>query len=238
VADLVARFNRVGLAAVRIAPGRGRKSAYPLSARAQIVATAQREPDPRTDGTATWSLSTLQRALRRAGLPRVGTSTIRRVLQKAGSSYQRTRTWCPTGTARRKRKSGVVTVVDPKTEEKRNLPDRPGLPHRARNSSRSKQLPIYAARSESAPRRLDRFTLHLVHRWHEGCHVAAFLHVRAESNRPGRGRGGCQQRLTIRSPRYMDERHHAQPSRSSSTVSSRLRSRTRTTRRSPGLKSM
>src|SRR5438034_589821 len=123
VADLVARFNRHGLAAVRIAPGRGRKATYPLSARAQIVATAQREPDRRTDGTATWSLRTLQRALRRGGLPRVGTSTIRRVLQVAGGSYQRTRTWCPTGTAQRKRKSGVVTVVDPKTEEKRNLID-------------------------------------------------------------------------------------------------------------------
>jgi transposase len=123
VADLVARFNRVGLAAVRIAPGRGRKASYPLSARAQIVATAQRAPDRRTDGTATWSLSTLQRALRRAGLPRVGTTTIRRVLYEAGSSYQRTRTWCPTGTAQRKRKSGVVTVVDPKTEEKRSLID-------------------------------------------------------------------------------------------------------------------
>ena len=104
VADLVARFNRVGLTAVRIAPGRGRKSTYPLSARAQIVATAQRQPDRRTDGTASWSLSTLQRALRRVGLPRIGTSTIRRVLQDAGSSYQRTRTWCPTGTAQRKRK--------------------------------------------------------------------------------------------------------------------------------------
>jgi hypothetical protein len=53
----------------------------------------------------------------------VGTSTIRRVLQAAGSSYQRTRTWCPTGTAQRTRKAGVVTVVDPKTEQKRNLID-------------------------------------------------------------------------------------------------------------------
>ena len=50
VADLVARFNRVGLAAVRIAPGRGRKPSYPLSARAQIVATAQRaRTDARTE---------------------------------------------------------------------------------------------------------------------------------------------------------------------------------------------
>lgn len=119
VADLVARFNRCGLAAVRIARGRGRTATYTLNARAKIIATAQRDPDRRRDGTATWSLSTLQRTLRRSGLPQVGTSTIRRVLQDAGSSYQRTRTWCPTGTAQRKRKSGVVTVVDPKTEEKR-----------------------------------------------------------------------------------------------------------------------
>ena len=119
VADLVARFNRHGLAAVRIAAGRGRRPTYTPAARAHIVATAQRQPKRRTDGTATWSLSTLQRSLRQAGLPRLGTSTIRRVLPDAGSSYQRTRTWCPTGTAQRKRKAGVVTVVDPNTEAKR-----------------------------------------------------------------------------------------------------------------------
>jgi transposase len=119
VADLVARFNRHGLAALRIARGRGRRPSYSASERARIVAMAQRQPDRRTDATATWSLTTLQRSLRRAGLPQVGTSTIRRVLQDAGSSYQRTRTWCPTGTAQRKRKSGVVTVVDPNTEGKR-----------------------------------------------------------------------------------------------------------------------
>ncbi len=119
VADLVARFNRHGLAALRIATGRGRRATYSARERARIVAIAQRQPNRRTDGTATWSLSTLRRSLRRAGLPRVGTSTIRRVLQDAGSSYQRTRTWCPTGTAQRKRKSGVVTVIDPNTEQKR-----------------------------------------------------------------------------------------------------------------------
>jgi transposase len=119
VADLVARFNRHGLAAVRIAAGRGRTPTYAPEARARIVATAQRQPNRRTDGTATWSLTTLQRSVRRAGLPQVGTSTIRRVLQDAGSSYQRTRTWCPTGTAQRKRKAGVVTVTDPNTEAKR-----------------------------------------------------------------------------------------------------------------------
>ncbi len=119
VADLVGRFNRHGLGALAIAPGRGRRPTYEASARAQIVATAQRAPDWREDGTATWSLSTLRRTLRREGLPRVGSSTIRQVLRDAGSSYQQTRTWCPTGTALRKRKAGVVRVVDPATEVKR-----------------------------------------------------------------------------------------------------------------------
>ncbi len=119
VADLVARFNQHGLTALVIATGRGRKPSYASAARAQIVATAQRSPDRKTDGTATWSLSTLQRTLRREAFPHLGATTIRRVLTDAGSSYQRTRTWCPTGTAQRTRKAGVVTVVDPRTEEKR-----------------------------------------------------------------------------------------------------------------------
>jgi transposase len=119
VAGLVRRFNRQGVAALRIAPGRGRRPTYDAAARARIVATAQRPPDRRGDGTATWSLSTLQRTLRQEAFPALGATTIRRVLGDAGSSYQKTRTWCPTGTAQRKRKSGVVTVVDPRTEEKR-----------------------------------------------------------------------------------------------------------------------
>src|SRR5262245_12272228 len=119
VAGVVRRFNQRGLAAVVIAPGRGRPATYGPAERARIVATAQRLPDRKADGTATWSLSTLERRLRRDGLPRVGATTVRRVLEDAGSSYQKTRTWCPTGTAERKRKAGVVRVVDPQTEQKR-----------------------------------------------------------------------------------------------------------------------
>jgi transposase len=119
VTNLVVRFNRQGLAALSIAAGRGRKPTYEREARAQIVATAQTAPDRKKDGTATWSLSTLQKRLRKEGLERIGTNTIKRVLEDAGSSYQRTRTWCPTGTAQRVRKSGVATVVDPDTEQKR-----------------------------------------------------------------------------------------------------------------------
>lgn len=119
VAKLVTCFNRQGLAALSIAAGRGRKPTYDAEARAQIVATAQSTPDRKTDGTATWSLSTLQKRLRKEGLEEIGTNTIKRVLEDAGSSYQKTRTWCPTGTALRVRKSGVVSVTDRETEQKR-----------------------------------------------------------------------------------------------------------------------
>ena len=119
VTNLVHRFNQRGLDALTIAAGRGRRPTYDPTARAQIVRVAQSLPDRRADQTATWSLATLRRRLRREGLTAVGTSTIRRILHEAGSSYQRTRTWCPTGTAQRVRKSGVVTVVDPDTEEKK-----------------------------------------------------------------------------------------------------------------------
>jgi transposase len=112
----VVRFNQGGLPTLRIAAGRGRKRTYDPAARARIGRTAPRAPDRRTDGTATWSLSTRQRRLRQDGWPSLGATTLRRVLEDAGSSYPRTRTWCPTGTAQRQRQRGVVTVVDPQTE--------------------------------------------------------------------------------------------------------------------------
>jgi transposase len=121
---LVRRFNARGLAALEIAAGRGRAPTYDVGARAQIVATAQQPPQRRTDGTASWTLSTLQRRLRRAGWSHLSTDTIRRVLQEAGSSYQRTRTWCPTGTARRKRRGRLVRVSDPQAEQKRGRSSR------------------------------------------------------------------------------------------------------------------
>ena len=88
----------------------------------RILAEARRAPVPAQDGTATWSLSTLQRALRAApdGLLRVSTYTIREVLRQAGYRFGRTRAWCPTGRARRKRKSGVVEVIDPDAAAKKS----------------------------------------------------------------------------------------------------------------------
>lgn len=119
ISQLVERFNQRGLAALSIAAGRGRKATYTPAQRERIVQELQRTPDRQADGTATWSLTTLECALRRAALPKVGKTTIREVLHEAGYRFGKTRTWCPTGTAVRKRQSGTVTVQDPKAREKK-----------------------------------------------------------------------------------------------------------------------
>lgn len=121
VGRLVAHFNREGLAALTPGHGGGQAARYTSAERERILAEARRMPDREADGTATWSLVTLQRALRRAsdGLPQVSTYTIWGVLSEAGWSWQRTRTWCPTGRAVRKRKQGQALVHDPDAEAKK-----------------------------------------------------------------------------------------------------------------------
>ena len=122
VAHLVARFNAEGLAALTPRHGGGRRPTYGPEARGRIAAEAARAPTPEGDGTATWSLSALRRALRAApdGLPRVSTYTIREVLRESGASYQRTGTWCPTGSALRRRKAGPAVVTDPDAGAKKS----------------------------------------------------------------------------------------------------------------------
>jgi hypothetical protein len=76
----------------------------------------------RVDGTAIWSLKTLERTLRRElDLPKLCAHTIHRVLLEAGYTYQQSRTWWTFGTAERVRKEGVVIVQDPQTQEKKAL---------------------------------------------------------------------------------------------------------------------
>src|SRR6476620_8392881 len=122
VSHLVARFNAEGLDALAPRHGGGRRPTYGPEARARIAAEAARAPTPEADGTATWSLAALRRTLRAApdGLPKVSTYTIRLVLRESGASYQRTRTWCPTGMALRRRKAGPVVVVDPDSDAKKS----------------------------------------------------------------------------------------------------------------------
>jgi len=121
VSALVARFNRDGLAAATPRHGGGAKKVYDQAAKERILREYERTPDREADGTAHWTLSTLQKALRSApdGLPRVSTFTLWQVLREARQSLQRDRSWCETGTVVRKRKTGCVVVTDPDTDAKR-----------------------------------------------------------------------------------------------------------------------
>jgi len=121
IAQWVARFNQVGLSAVERQAGGRPPTQYGGEERDRILAEVRRRPDRERDGTATWSLNTLQRALRRApdGLAKVSTYTIWAVLHDAGSTWQRDRTWCDTGLAIRKRKRGEVKVHDPDASAKK-----------------------------------------------------------------------------------------------------------------------
>jgi transposase len=121
VSQLVARFNRESLAAIAPRHGGGPQIIYGVEERKRILAEFERQPDREKDGTATWSLTTLQRALQEApdGLPKVSTHTIWCVLHNAGWTWQKDRTWCKTGTVSRKRKGEVVQVTDPETEGKK-----------------------------------------------------------------------------------------------------------------------
>jgi transposase len=110
----VSRFHRDGVSAVIPQHGGGPPIQYAEDAQQRILTLAQRVPDRAQDGTATWSLSTLQTALRRAdkSLAAVSTYTIWNTLHQAGLSWQQSRTWCETGIAVRARKHGVVEIED------------------------------------------------------------------------------------------------------------------------------
>lgn len=122
VAHLVARFNRDGITALIEQHGGGQPKRYSGTEEERILREARRTPDRNKDGTATWSLTTLQRALRRArdGLATVSTYTIWCVLHDAGFVWTKDQSWCETGTVVRKRTSGTVTVIDPDTAAKKS----------------------------------------------------------------------------------------------------------------------
>src|SRR5579859_5379643 len=127
VSALVKRFNEEGSAALASRHGGGPAVKYGVAERERILREVQRTPTCEQDGTATWSLSTLQRCLREAedGLPQVSEFTIRKVLLEAGYSWQGSRTWCQTGQVVRQRKAGAVVVTDPDSEAKKSLLSKP-----------------------------------------------------------------------------------------------------------------
>jgi len=155
VAQVVARFNREGLAALDRRHGGGAPVQYGPAERARILRAFHRAPDREADRTATWSLTTLQRALQRApdGLPGVSTWTILQTLWDAGYSWQRSRTWCPTGTALRTRKAGVVAVTDPDAAPKQTRSSRrTSGPKRSASRSGPRTRPARPRRSRSRGR--------------------------------------------------------------------------------------
>lgn len=121
VAHLVERFNQDGIDALVERYGGGQPKRHTAREQERILQEVRRAPDRDKDKTATWSLCTLQGALRRApdGLPTVSTYTIWCVLHDAGFTWDKDRSWCEMGTAIRKRKSGTVTVIDPDATPKK-----------------------------------------------------------------------------------------------------------------------
>jgi transposase len=121
VSALVQRFNEEGLDALIPQHGGGFPTQYGEVEKARILRAFERQPDLERDGTATGSLTTLQRALRaaEAGLPQVSTVTILKVLHEAGYRWQRDRSWSQTGQAVRQRKGGKVIITDPDTRAKK-----------------------------------------------------------------------------------------------------------------------
>jgi transposase len=115
VSHLVSRFNQAGLSALETRPGGRPALQYGLVEKERIIREFQRPPQRTEDGTTTWSLVTLQRALRQApdGLPQVSTYVIWQVLHEYGWSWQKERSWCGTGKVIRLRKAGPVEVSDP-----------------------------------------------------------------------------------------------------------------------------
>jgi len=127
VSNLVSRFNREGLAAIEPRHGGGPPVVYAGAERGRILEEARRKPGIEADGTASWSLMTLRRALRGAddGLPGVSTHTIHKTLKEAGLSLQKDRSWCETGVVERRRSGEVVTVVDPDAQAKKSWSSAP-----------------------------------------------------------------------------------------------------------------
>lgn len=120
VSKIIARFNSDGLQALQARHGGGAVIKYTPELRNELVEIARSTPDRESDGTAVWSILTLQRRLERdVRFKGISVGTIYNVLHEAGLTWQKNRTWCETGVVQRKRKTGVLTVIDPDCEVKK-----------------------------------------------------------------------------------------------------------------------
>ena len=95
VAALVQRFHERGMAALDTRPGAGRHKMYGDAEKKLILQEVERE----IDRVPSWSLASLQEALRNApeGAPKVSAKTIGQVLREAGYRWQAdNRSWTRT----------------------------------------------------------------------------------------------------------------------------------------------
>lgn len=123
VALWVARFNREGVAALVPGHGGGHSPRFVGELKQKILARLDKTPVLEVDGVALWSISTLQKALAKEGIV-LSNYSLWGLLREEGYSFQKDRSWCHTGQAKRPRKRDGKTVieivVDPDTEAKKN----------------------------------------------------------------------------------------------------------------------
>ena len=109
VSQLVSRFNREGLAAVEPRHGGGPPLEYGAEERRRILAEFERQPDREKDGTATWSLNTLQRALREHG--KRPSAIVELHPRRLGNRIHGAPVIPPQALARRRREPQLVSVA-------------------------------------------------------------------------------------------------------------------------------
>ena len=119
ISQLVSRFNQEGIAALDLKHGGGPEKIYGPEVRNKILEIISTPPDRKRNGTATWSLSTLQKHLEKTEIGHMSTYTLWKILHDANYSFQKDRTWIKTGIVNRKRGGRVVEVEDPDSEAKK-----------------------------------------------------------------------------------------------------------------------
>ena len=120
VSQLVSRFNQIGMAALNLRHGGGNPIQYGALEQRNILERFRTPPDKKRDGTATWSLNTLQAALKSRDHLDVSTFVIWKTLHENGYAWQRNRTWVDTGKTVRMSKGGPVEVEDINRVAKKN----------------------------------------------------------------------------------------------------------------------
>lgn len=123
VSKLVSRFNQEGIEAINIKHAGGPSVEYGSDEKQKITNIISSPPDRKTNGTATWSLSSLQRHLEKTEMGHVSTYTLWKILHNAGYSFQKDCSWVKTGIVSRKRGGKFVEVedVDSEAKKKSNL---------------------------------------------------------------------------------------------------------------------